>query len=330
MNDVGARIEPRIAGMQTLAKANPTYNGKFRDWDRQAIVRARPRRQLHDEEEMGRLYFSPALMPIVDHPIVKAKGEPVRRVILIQHLYRYLDFTAQFETSVVNAAAQAIANRRSPLELPEEMVFDAYKIYCDEAYHAMFSADLKYQMEAVTGVPAVAYDFDAFLKRLRDVQAELPGEARDVVPLFVAIVFETLISGTLVKIPNDEQVVTAVREMVADHAEDEARHHLYFSSLMDIGWPQLTTRQQSAIGPLLPHLIVKCLEPDYCGITRQLSELGLTPDEAAQVVAESFPRAELIAGIRKTARATLNLLERNGLFEREQNMDALRSCGLLV
>jgi hypothetical protein len=312
-----------------MASVRQRPKSKLMDWDRRAVVRVSPRRELQDEEAMGRLYFSPALVPVIDHPIVRGLGPSIRRTITIQHLYRYLDFTAQFETTVVNSAVQSIASRRAPLQLPEEMIFDAYKIYCDEAYHAVFSADFRYQMEAVTGLAPLGYDFQAFLGRLDAVQSVVPDEVRGIVPLFTAIVFETLISNTLVKIPNDEQVVTAVRQMVADHAEDEAHHHTYFSSLMDIAWPQLTSAQRSAIGTLLPHLIRTLLEPDYCGIRKQMLTLGLTADEAAQVVEESYPPAELAAGIKNTARATINLLERNGLFEIRQSLDGFSRCGLL-
>jgi hypothetical protein len=268
-------------------------------------------------------------VPIASHPLVAALGPPVMRELLIQHFYHYLDFTAHFEIRVVNDAAQRIAHGKSGIELPDEMIIDAYKIYCDEAYHSLFSADLRGQVEAVTRVAPDPVFFNDFLSRLEEVQSDVPADLKPLAGLFIVILFETLVSAILSGIPRDPHVITALRELVADHAEDEARHHLYFSQFMDMLWPQMTRGQQAAIGPLLPHFIIKCLEPDYALIRRRLSKYSLTREEVEQVVAESYPPERVMTGLRKTARATLHLLRRNGVFEDARTLDAFKASGLL-
>src|SRR5215471_14794872 len=305
------------------------YSSRFSDWDSRARVRASPRRLLAYEECAGKVFFPPALVPLANHPQLRERGPSALREVLVQPLYGYVDFTASFEIEVVNSAAKMIAGRRVPFDLPEQMFLDAYKIYCDEAYHSVFSADIKCQVRDVTGVTPVPYDFGAFLRRLDEVIALAPAENESLVRLFIAIVFETLISATLNKIPNDEQVITAVREMVGDHADDEARHHFYIASLMDLIWPQLTNGQRSIIAPLLPKLIIKCLEPDYAAARRWLSGLDFGVDAIHQIVEESYPWAEVVVGIKKTARATLGILERNGVLEEPAALDAAQECGLL-
>jgi hypothetical protein len=210
------------------------------------------------------------------------------------------------------------------------MLIDAYKIYCDEAYHSLFSADLRGQVEVVTGVKPEPVLFQDFLTRLEMVQSAAPADLKPLAGLFIVILFETLVSATLGGIPRDERVITALRELVSDHAEDEARHHVYFSQFMDMLWPQMSRSQQSAIGPLLPHFIIKCLEPDYALIRRRLSKLSLTRDEVEQVLDESYSQAQVMAGLRKTARATLSLLRRNGVFEDAETLDAFNASGLLA
>src|SRR5947209_14449067 len=133
------------------ARKSAAYNNLFREWDVQASVRNDPRIIFQDEESMGRVYFSPDLVPIVRHPLVVKLGPAVRREILIQHLYNYFDFTSCFEVEVVNWGVQRIFLKKTGFELPQEMLLDAYKIYCDEAYHSLFSADLKSQIQAATG-----------------------------------------------------------------------------------------------------------------------------------------------------------------------------------
>jgi hypothetical protein len=305
------------------------YKSRLSDWDSRAGVRAGPRRLL-DEEAMGKVYFSTPLVPLIRHPLIVKLGPEAERSLLIYHLYSYLDFTASFEIEVVNWGAQRIAFGKAGIELPGEMLFDAYKIYCDEAYHSLYSVDLKDQIEAATGIKALPYDFGDFLRRLSKAREAVPSNLRQMSGLLFVIVFETLISSTLNKIPKDEQVVTAVRKMVADHADDEARHHAYFSSLLDVLWPQLSQHQKSVLGPILPHFIIKSLEPDYATIRRRLELYDLRPGEIDQVMEESYPWPEVIAGLRKTAGATLRLFERNGLFEDTQTVEEFQRSGLIV
>lgn len=316
-------------GARGRALSHFEYKSRLSDWDSRAGVRAGPRRML-DEEATGKVYFSTALVPIVRHPLVVRLGPEAERSLLLYHLYDYLEFTASFEIEVVNRGAQRIASGKSGLDLPGEMLFDAYKIYCDEAYHSLFSIDLKIQIEKATGVKALPYNFGDFLRRLNNAREAVPPHLARISRLLVVVVFETLISSTLNKIPKDEQVITAVRNMVADHADDEARHHAYFSSLFDLLWPQLTERQKSILGPSLPHFIIKSLEPDYASIRRRLGGYDLRPDEIDQIMEESYPWPEVIAGLRRTAGATLRLFERNGLFKSPRTLEAFQSSGLIV
>lgn len=305
------------------------YNSMFREWDSQASVRKDPRIIFQDEESAGKVYFSADLVPIVRHPLVVRLGPAVKREILIQHLYNYFDFTSGFEVEVVNWGAKRLFLRKTGFELPEEMLYDAYKIYCDEAYHSLFCADLKSQIQAATGVTPNPFDFHAFLFKLEKIQAAVPAELKPTTRLFIVILFETLISLILHQIPRDEKVISAVRQSVADHADDEARHHSYFSTMLDIIWPQITRGQQSIIGPLLPHFIIKSLEPHYETIKQRLAKFDLSRDEIEQVVAESYPYPEVIAGLRKTARVTLAILERNGIYEDSKTLETFQMSGLL-
>jgi hypothetical protein len=283
-----------------------------------------------DEESMGKVYFSPALVPIMNHPLVEKLGPEAQRKLLIYHMYSYLDFTASFEVEVVNPGTKRIAQGKTGLDLPGEMLFDAYKIYCDEGYHSLYSVDVRLQVEAATGIKALPYNFGNFLRRLNKAREDMPSHLRPLSGLLMVILFETSISATLNKIPKDEQVVTIIRQMVADHADDEARHHAYFASLLELLWPQLSQRQKTRLGPILPHIVIKLLEPDYATIRRRLEVFDLRPDEINQVMEESYPWPEVIATIRKTAGAALRVLERNGLLEDSQTREAFQQSGLIV
>jgi hypothetical protein len=117
--------------------------------------------------------------------------------------------------------------------------------------------------------------------------------------------------------------------MVADHAEDEGRHHAYFASLLELIWPRMTCRQQAMIGPLLPELILAFLEPDRAAIRSEVARCGLEPEVVRQIVDETYPTRLVQASARSMAKATIRLFERNGVLEHLRTRDSFQAAGLL-
>jgi hypothetical protein len=305
------------------------YRTRFAFWESRASVRSKPRRVLKDESRAGKLFFPPELVPVVSHPIVAARGPQVVEYILLQRLHVYLDFTAELEQSAVNPTAQRISRRRSGFDLPEQMVEDAYKICTDESWHAQFSDDLQRQIARVTGKQPILPAQPQFLARLRAVEAGAPRELGELPMLFFAIVSETLISSILSGIPRDERIVTAVRELVGDHARDEGVHHTFFSAVFACTWPSLPARTRRTIGPLLAEFVMAFLEPDYRALRQLVAVAGLDGELARQVVEETHPRDVTAAGIREAARSTLRLFAEYGVFDDPATREAFLERGLL-
>jgi para-aminobenzoate N-oxygenase AurF len=318
-NDVLSHaVEPRL------------YDSKLKDWYDRSSIRSSARRVLFREDAEGKVYFPPDLVPIAGHDLIRRQDESVAQGLIMQHLYAYLDFTAALEHDVVNRVTQRIAQRRAGFALPRAMLLDAHKIYCDEAYHALFSADIREQIEAVTGVaPLSSTGSSSCLQRLRLIVEGLSPDLRWPAEVCFSVVSETLISAILSQVPRDERVVPAVRLVVQDHARDEARHHAYFSSLLEYAWPQLDSDRKSALGPLLADFVLVFLQPDSAAMRRHLHAGGLDRDQAEQVVAETYPPAAVLASVRRAARATLRLLERQGVFEDPATQAAFETAGLL-
>jgi hypothetical protein len=123
-------------------------------------------------------------------------------------------------------------------------------------------------------------------------------------------------------------VVTAVREIVADHAEDEGRHSAFFSQFFGFLWPQLSNDQRGVVGPLLPHFILAFLQPDYDAIRRSLSRLPLERDQIETVLDQTYPREVVIENARSAAAVTLRLLEHKNVMADSRIADEFRACGL--
>jgi hypothetical protein len=304
------------------------YSSKFRNWDNRATVRTKPRRAIAPGEPSEHIYFPPELVPVSMHPLTQGLGADTVERVLIQQLHTYLEFTSELEHGAVNPVAALISRRRSGFDLPETMIEDAYKIYTDEAWHAQFSDDLQRQVAVRTGVTPSLIEEPNFFRKLKAFQQELQPDERRLVMIFFTIVSETLISAILSGIPTDPRVVVAVRELVADHAEDEGRHHAYFSRLLEFAWPRLNKSQKATIGPLLPEMVMAFLEPDFVAIAANLRDCGLTAEQIDQVMTESYPPGTVQAGIRSASKATIRHFERVGVLADPRTEEAFERSGL--
>jgi hypothetical protein len=307
-----------------------TYVRKLGNWDKKAAVRVKPRRiLLQEEESAGKVFFSPELVPVAQHPLVLNIGPEAVRDLQIQHLYRYLDFTTQLELEVINEVSKEIALDKVDVEVPHVMREDAFKLCTDEAHHAYFSDDIKRQVIAATGLSPENHGNPRFLRQLRALQRDLPPELILLSELLFSVVSETLISTILAQIPKDDRVVTAIRQIVADHAEDEGRHSAYFSQFFSCLWPQMSCAQRAILGPLLPRFIRAFLEPDLDAIARGLARHPLDDDQIRSVLEQCYPSARVGAEARQAATVTLRLFENQEVLDDPWIADAFRDCGLV-
>ncbi|GAA2422331.1 diiron oxygenase [Streptomyces glaucus] len=277
----------------------------------------------------ARRFFPPELVPVTRHPLIRALPATVFDEVLVQHLYRYLDFTIKLEHLVVNRTVLGIAHGSVGVAVPEEMRLDAYKMYCDEAYHALFSADLAAQVRQATGIVPRLPGEPFFLRRLREISAGLPASRRPLAELLFVIVSETLISASLADVPGHEGVVPAVTGTIRDHALDEGRHHAYFAHFLQRLWAQLEPGERRAAARLVPRLMDAFLRPDTEALRAELTGYGLTRDSAEQVAAEVYTPEVLSSHALATSRQARRYFRELGAFDDAQVRDELAAYGLL-
>ena len=301
----------------------------FDGWYEKAGVRTDPRRVIRDEMATGRTLFPEALIPYLHHPLVR-ELEPDRRFGLVaRHFYQYMQFTMHFETSVVNRAAARIADGTSGLRLPGAARLDAYRIYCDEAYHALYSLDIVEQVRDATAIDVPAYDFVPFLGRLDGIGEEvLPGEPV-LVQLLQVVVFETLVTSILKDVPKDPSVIDTIREVVRDHAEDEGRHHAYFAAFFRELWQGMSPALRERAARCLPELVGRSLTPDLVPVRASLRAAGLGEAAVREIVADCHAPGLLRENVRNSARHTFHLFESVGVMDVPGARDAFTTAGLL-
>lgn len=302
------------------------YESQFVNWDELSYIRSKPRRATPFDPN---LYFYPEGMAVLfAHPKVARSPEEVRRKLLVLHLYNYLEFTVRLELGPVNDVSKLLCLEEFLPWLPSQMRDDAFKIYVDEGAHAEMCRVLMMAVQENTKVERMRLT-PAFLRTLEDLVSREQPEHRELIKLFFVIISETLITGSLVRLPKDDSVQKAVRDVANDHATDEGRHHAYFRKIFEYVWPRLPREMRRKIGRLLPDMILAFLQPDSSALTRMLEAF---PDEFPRPVemAQEVMNYEFtLNGIVTSASPTLKMLRENRVFDDPIIESAFTRLGLL-
>jgi hypothetical protein len=286
------------------------YQSPFETWDEKSWIRSR---SLRDGEITG-LPFSPNLMPLASYPAISQDSERWK-TLLAYKLLGYLKFTTLLELNYVNPVTAAISAGRAPFQVTVQQRRDALRIYCDEAGHALFTEELAIQVQKTFGLHQSMLGrprFEIALEKiLEDNKSQL---SPNLIKLFYVAISETLISKYLNSLPHDTQVDPLVRAVVADHADDEALHNLYYRSLFPILWNSLTCYEKEEMGKILPKLVCAFLGPDKEFEYRVLRQLGFNQDEAKGILEEVYVPTQVAQSVRKAASPTLKMFEEAGVF----------------
>jgi len=295
-------------------------------WFDRAGVRKDARLVVDEGEIATKKFFPDHVVPHLCHPLVTARSDTVRRYLAAQHLYQWLRFTERFEVEVVLRTVQVIADGVSGVDLNKRMRRYAMKICVDEQYHALYSVDVADQVENLSGIAALPFDFGPHLRHIDGVAEANQGYTK-LVKLLQVIVFETLITSLLQDVPRDEDLIGVVRDTVRDHAADEVYHHAYFAQVFKELWTQLDPPDKRAVARLLPEVIVRSLRPATRSAELALGAVGFTPAQVDAVVAESYAADSVMDGIRFAARRTIGLFRKCGVFEVPGAREAFIAAG---
>lgn len=301
----------------------------FATWYQTAGVRSGTRRLFREETEAGKVFFPARLVPYLAHPALAQATPTQQRELTVRHLYQFLLATAHLETRIVNRAAERIANGHAGIDMSMSARLDAFKVYCDEGYHSLYSLDLADQIAQATGIAVPPWDYGGFVNRLDHTGARLLPQAPHLVALLQTVVFETLITAVLNEIPPDPTVLTVVRQLTRDHAQDEGHHHRFFVGFFHQLWHQLTPRLREPVARALPALIHACLTWDIEPVVHSLRLAGFDAATARDVVEDCYGGDAGLADITRTCRATVRMCQSAGVFDIPSAVEAFTAYRLV-
>ncbi|HUI13308.1 MAG TPA: diiron oxygenase [Xanthobacteraceae bacterium] len=300
---------------------------RLADWSTAATVRSVAGRRLADKDRG--LPFSPELVPLMNHELVRNRDDAVQRMILGQKLHSYFRFTTHLELKAVLPACTMIGLTESVVRTSAEFAHDGFKIAVDEAHHAYCAEDMKQQLTAITAIRPFRERPPAFLRALAVEQDSLDGKFRQLALLAFTCVSETLITSSLASVPADERVMRAIRDVILDHARDEAKHHLYFSCFMETMWAQLSLAEKDVVGPLFAKFIGTFLSHDTEAEMDWLEAAGFSAGDGKRIAAESYEAIDLRKVHRQASKPTITLMSRFGMLDHAATSDALAAAGLM-
>lgn len=287
-----------------------SYRSRFKLWDEISWIRSKPGRQ----DPISGLPFSPELVPLASHPAIATDSKHWMNV-LAYRLLAHLQFTTLLELNHVNPVCSILAQGKAPISLTTEQKNDALRIYCDEGGHALFVEMLSTKVgetfnldHSVIGRPG----FESTLDRL--ISQNQSRISPNLIKLFFVTISETLVTTVLNGVPSDPRVASVVRDVISDHAADEALHSVYFRDLFPILWHHLSPYEQEEMGQLLPQLVWAFLGPDRQYEYNILRHLGFNREDADGILEEVYVSKQVAVGVQQAAKPTLKMFDTCGVF----------------
>lgn len=225
-----------------------------------------------------------------------------------------LRFTVTLENSLIAPVACDIAERQLRADYGPDVVTDALRLQCDEAFHAVMAQELIVHVQSVTGARLPRLQ-PRFLQHVDAVAQRFSAGERPLVRFCAAVVAETLITRSLREDWQDETLQEDVRAFLQRHGRDEARHNAYFARLLQIVWPQWPLATRLALACLWDEMVAAFLERDVPVTLQVLEDAGLAASEACAVVLQTIEDCPSAVRDRSLSQHTYYALSRAGALE---------------
>ena len=310
-----------------------SFQSKQTHWEKYASIRSRPRRILPEESD-GEYLFPIARQPLCIHPKVQERGEQVRKYILVQSLYKYMNDIANIETDVINRSAIKIAKDQFHFKFSDDIKQDALSIVIDESYHAYVALDFMRQVTARTGIIPLELPKDTELSNaIRMIRELLPSSLQDDFELIAVCIAEHVLTNDLIGIAKAEDVSKTFYSVMNDHVIDEGRHSSIFASVLGQFWNSMSSEHQDEIGAHLAILLERYLQSELqMSFERNmLKSLHFSNSDVDAIIHETYS-AVTDKSVREASpivRQVLSLLRKSGVLENKKTHSAFQSHSFL-
>ena len=316
-----------IASNDNRAREEVPYRRSMEKWPTECVLSNKPR--VVFQNVPGTLPFSEELEPMLQHELVRNRDPATSYDLLARRYLNFCWFTERLEIKAVIPICSRIACSEAGFYVPPALASDCRRTIADEADHADRASDQANEIMSALGIAEVDKNEPAFWVSLQSSTEGLDQRHKHLAQTIFTVVSETLISSTLSKVPADRRVNPFIRELVLDHARDEARHAGIFSQVMERMWAELSAKDKDLLGPRYAWCLAAFLEPDQTAQLRRLISVGFSDEHARRIIQETAEATDR-ATFRKAAAPTIGLMRRFGLLNHAATFDALVQRDLLL
>ncbi|MBP0619148.1 diiron oxygenase [Cupriavidus consociatus] len=303
--------------------------GYLLEWDKQSAVRVRPYKYncqpTNKNDPKSGNWFFPSALSFLSHPLLAHLTPDQVQELLARNLVSFLEYTTLLEHRIVNRSVEHIVHNCLPVAVPHGMCMDALRIYTDEGYHAVMSADVAHQVSEIFGISQTTRQFS----RISRLEALASGFQQQALGWFlIGFVSETAITKEFAKMGRSA-LVPAVHSMLMDHLSDEWKHSRCFVRMFSYLWPRLTRPEREFCATQLPVIIQECFRLDESLLERDLAALGLDSNVAQTISAERNNETANRLRAKNGASATLHALRECAFFSEPRYVANFAKHGLI-
>lgn len=297
------------------------YEKYFDLWDQQSAVRSKqhtytmPSDGLRNEL-LSKRWFIPDGVPILAHPLLKNIDQDKEQYILGRFLLQFLEYGTILEHEFINTILVEMAMGECGIPLPDRMRLDAFKIYTDEAYHAYFNMEATQQIRNYIGLSVNdAWPLqNSRLVGLRKLIPQDKSKENFLIRFGIVVASETIapkeLSETMKGI-----VIDPIYNLFIDHAEDEKKHCMYFSTLFEVVWNYLSYEEKQFLGMMFPKILKAFVDINVIALYESLEKIEIDVDSAVKIISDSYPEDFCVNRALSVASSTFYNLERLGVYD---------------
>jgi len=312
------------------------YQKYFRDWDKFAAVRTKPNTYRATNEEFNKElcnkhWFIPAGVPIIAHPLLKNIDSSQEQYLLGRFLLQFLEYGTILEHEFVNTVLAELALGETGIPLPDQMRVDAFKIYTDEAYHAYFNLEATQQIRDYIGLSmADAWPLkNSRLVGLRKLIPQNKSKEDFLIRFGIAAISETVAAKELSETMQGI-VIDPIYDLFVDHAEDEKKHCMYFSTLLEVVWNYLSLDEKKFLGVNFPKILKAFVDINTVALFDALNKIGVDHESAEIIIKDSYPLDFTIQRALSVASITFRIFDRLKIFDIPEVKNAFVDEGFLM
>ncbi len=298
-------------------------------WDSRSSVRSRPEKCIDFNLEG---YFFPSdKQPILLNEEVQALGESVKKDILLQSFFKYLNDIVHLEVKLINHACHLIIYEQLPISYPEETKLNAYTVLIDEYYHVYVAKNMMMQLDRqFPNRKKFNYPLSDSYNAVLQIKNKLPGKYHAIFEILAVCIFETTLVRELVEFFNSPNVHPSIKFYVNDHMNDESRHYGYFYDLLAYTWANLPQDYQERIGDHLASFVTLYLHinSDKQFNLELLNSLFENEDKSVKLVNQLYQGFEITPEL-PIVKNVIQVLQKTGILDHDSVKKSFNNLALI-